>query len=260
MDTGPPETQNIVRHRLAPGAVVRWPQLFPWDSSDEYADYMQITTTEGAWGDGRHSAPTSLVYQVRIRATGYAEYTFGDTRELWQLKFDARLDYYDYDVIVSRQWDTSKTTKPTDTRERAGKQEGIGHPVATAKRVANQADDTAGAHCEKAERWGSTGYRKKAHLGTLTQHAVLTLNVGGSKEALILKMETDADILLIQEHRIARPSLPSIQGMAMRKGWHGVWGAATANAKGRIGGTTVLVRRPTQILRGGRMTRGQEAQ
>lgn len=69
-------------------------------------------------------------------------------------------------------------------------------------------------------------------------------------------MGTDAEVLLIQEHRIAGPGLPGSHGLAMGKGWHGVWDAARANGNGGRGGTVVLVRRPMQIMRGARMTRG----
>lgn len=93
-------------------------------------------------------------------------------------------------------------------------------------------------------------------MGALTQHAALTRNIGGSREALILAMETDAEILPIQEHRIAGPRLQGIQGLAMGKGWPGAWDAARAHGNGTGGGTAVLVRKPIQIMRGGG---GQEA-
>lgn len=66
-------------------------------------------------------------------------------------------------------------------------------------------------------------------------------------------MEIDAGILYIKEHLIAGPGLPSIQGLAMGQG---VWDATTTNGNGRSGGTAMLVRRPAQVLRGGRMGRG----
>lgn len=81
----------------------------------------------------------------------------------------------------------------------------------------------------------------RSHLGSTRAHMVMTLNVGGSREALINAMDVDARILLIQEHRIAGLGLPGIQGLAMSKGWHGVWDAATTNGIGRSGGTAVLV-------------------
>lgn len=87
----------------------------------------------------------------------------------------------------------------------------------------------------------------------------MTINVGGSREALINAMETDARILLIHEHRVAGTGLQGLQGTAMGKGWHGVWDATTANGNGRNGGPAVLVRRPVQIMRGGRMDKGTTA-
>lgn len=72
-------------------------------------------------------------------------------------------------------------------------------------------------------------------------------------------MGSDVRILLIQEHRIAGPGLPSIQGLAVGKGWHGVWDAARSKGNGRSGGTAVLVKRPVKIVRGGRLDRGTVA-
>lgn len=105
-------------------------------------------------------------------------------------------------------------------------------------------------------KYGAIVGTGKRHIWERSQHAILTLNVGGSREALILVMETDVDLLLFQEHRIAGPHLPGIQGLAMGKGWYGVWGAATSNGNGRSCGMAVLARRPVQIMRGGRMRRG----
>lgn len=81
-------------------------------------------------------------------------------------------------------------------------------------------------------------------------------SVRGSREALILAMETEAEILLVQEHRIAGPGLPGVQGLSVGKWWHGVRVAAVANSNGRSAGTAVLVRRPVQVMRVGRRVRG----
>lgn len=45
------------------------------------------------------------------------------------------------------------------------------------------------------------------------------------------------------------PGLRTVQGAVMT-GWHGVRDAAKVNGVGRTGGTAVLVRRPSQIIRG----------
>lgn len=51
-------------------------------------------------------------------------------------------------------------------------------------------------------------------------------NVGGSREGLTLAMDWDVDILLVQEHRMAGPGLPGMQGLAMWMGWHEVLGCS----------------------------------
>lgn len=87
----------------------------------------------------------------------------------------------------------------------------------------------------------------------------MTINVGGSRAALTAALGIDAPVLLVQEHRVDGPGLPSAQAAAMGAGWHGVWDQGTANGNGRSGGTAVPVRRPTQIVRGGRIRRGTVA-
>lgn len=111
----------------------------------------------------------------------------------------------------------------------------------------------------ETQRREHAGSKKAAHLGSTHAHPVEAMNLGGSLEALVNAMETDARVLLIQEHRVAGPGLPGIQGIPMGKGWHGVWDAATAKGNGRSGGTAALVRRPVPTIGGGRMDRGERA-
>lgn len=59
-------------------------------------------------------------------------------------------------------------------------------------------------------RWECTGHKRAAHLGATHAHLIMTLNVGGSREALINAMETYSRVLLIQEHRVAGPGLPGL--------------------------------------------------
>lgn len=78
-------------------------------------------------------------------------------------------------------------------------------------------EQSARGHGQDAETWPQCGWRKRAHLGARRQHAVLTTNVGGSSEAWILAMETEADVLLVQEHRIAGPGLVSAMQRTQRR-------------------------------------------
>lgn len=91
---------------------------------------------------------------------------------------------------------------------------------------------------------------KVARAGSGRPHIVLTVIVGGSREAVIHAMDSKAQDIFIQEHRIAGPCMVGIQAAAMAKGWHGMWDLAEASGPGRSGGTAVLVRRPVHIFRG----------
>lgn len=65
-------------------------------------------------------------------------------------------------------------------------------------------------------------------------------------------MESSADVLLAQEHRLDGPGLPGMQAAAMGKVWHGIWGPALANGNGPLR----FWRGPTPIARGGTLARG----
>lgn len=166
---------------------------------------------------------------------------------MWKVRFDARLEHYD--VVASAAPDTADSAEAGQCSK--GKQKTDQGPTSkdrpqTMQRGAQKKD-------------GQDRARRRSHLGSAHSHLVMTLNVGGSREALINAMDTEARVLLIQEQKIASPGLPGIQGLAMGKGWHRVWDAAKANGNGRSGGTAVLVRRPGQIVRGGRIDRGTVA-
>lgn len=79
----------MVRRRLAAEAADWWAHLFPWDTGAEYDEIMRSTQTEGAWGDGRHMALASMVYQVRVMGSRGSRIHLW-RGELWQIRFDAR--------------------------------------------------------------------------------------------------------------------------------------------------------------------------
>jgi len=95
-----------------------------------------------------------------------------------------------------------------------------------------------------------------SRLGGLTPHLVTTLNVGGSRTAIVHALHQPGMILLLQEHRHLGPGLQGLQLLARQAGWHGLWDpAVTSGDQGRSGGTAVLIRRPMQIHRGSTLDR-----
>lgn len=182
-----------------------------------------------------------MIYEMRIQVVGDHPYMFGDSGPLWTVRFDARLEHYD---VVTPDEPTGSATADFANKAK-DREQARGYESTTPKRKK-----------QEAERWVNTGYKNTAQLGSTHAHLVMTINIGGSREALVNAMDTDAWVLLVQKHRVAGPGLPGIQGIAMGKGWHGVYDAAKANGNGRSGGTAVLVRRPVQIMRGGRLYRG----
>lgn len=89
------QDQRQVRDTVARQAFTHWGDLFPWDAGEEYCDFRRTALTDGAWGDGRHLAIASKVYQVRIGVVGEYPYIFGDARPRWKRRFGARREHYD---------------------------------------------------------------------------------------------------------------------------------------------------------------------
>ena len=93
-------------------------------------------------------------------------------------------------------------------------------------------------------------------LGGLTPHLITSVNVGGSRAAIIHALQQPGMVLLLQEHRQLGTGIPSLQLLARHAGLHGIWDpAVTQGDQGRSGGTAVLVRLPLQIHRGTTLSR-----
>lgn len=157
--------------------------------------------------------------------------------------FDARLEHYD---VIATDDANAIPDAPIATCPAAPQR------VCLRREHQEDGDEVAKQRCDGKDH-------KASHLGSTQTHLVMTVNVEGSREALVNAMDPGARILLIEEHRIAGPGLPGIQGLGMGKGWHGVWDAACAHGNGRSGGTAVLVRPLVQVVRGGQLDRGTVA-
>lgn len=196
------QAQEAVRQVIAERSMEYWQSIFPWDDGKEYAQFHRTTVTPGEWGDGRHLALASRIFGVRIAVVGDRDYWFGTNGATWTIRFDARLEHYD--VVVQDEVCAGKDT---------GVQAQGGH-IDNNERGRNTRGEE---HMEEKDtNKGSIGGKRRkgrSHLGATRNHPVLTLNVGGSREALINAMDMDVKILLIQEHRIAGPGLPGIQGL-----------------------------------------------
>lgn len=85
-------------------------------------------------------------------------------------------------------------------------------PVGSRSQVA--AEDGSTARSQEyveadTDRWGRIGgCRRRCHLGSRHNRGVRTITAGGIWEGVFLAMESDVDILLVQQHCIAGPELP----------------------------------------------------
>lgn len=163
------QDQDVVRHTVAKHGVEHWDKLFPWDTGEEYADFLHTAKTPGAWGDGRHLAIASQVYKVRIKVVGDRPYWFGNEGAVWTIRFDARLEYYD--VVVPRE--ERKPPRPagvprTDARD-----------LQQAAQV--HAAEPGRLHRDTHSRQAEKPARQRSHLGSTRAHLVMAINVGGSR-------------------------------------------------------------------------------
>lgn len=191
---------------------------------------MQNTKTKGASG-GQHWRAT---YTMSGSMSQETRRTSSETGEQWQISSDATLEHCG--VVVSAKHVAAKTARPAGKESNRCTQVWTGQ---TETIVGSMTVRVAISQGHTTPRWkdGVNAGTGKTRIGeTLAQYAALTLNVGGSREALILAMETDAGILTLSKSTAC---------------WHGMWGAATAIGSGRNGGTAVLARRPVQNMRRG---------
>lgn len=134
-------------------------------------------------------------------------YTLGTEGGDWAaLRYSAEVDHYD--VIDGG--------RPGPRFEGAGEKRSPADCVRCAGMVAvDKATGPIGPSEGGDSDDGSRRGGRRGHLGSRNGHGVVTSSAGGSREALLLVMERDADILLVHEHRIAGPGLPGVRAVAM---------------------------------------------
>ena len=80
---------------------------------------------------------------------------------------------------------------------------------------------------------------------------ILTMNVGGSRDAIKWAIEQDVQFVLLQEHRQRGGTLAGAQVMCRAAGWNGLWTEAQQTGPhGFSGGVAILARSPLAIYRG----------
>jgi len=100
----------------------------------------------------------------------------------------------------------------------------------------------------RTEIKGASFYRNSKLTGELK---IVTANVNGSREAIDwLCCNSEADVLLIQEHKLNTNDVPAAYKKALFNGWRGVWTPAKTTSQhklSRSGGLATLVRRHVLI-------------
>lgn len=124
--------------------------IFPWDEGYEYNDFIRTTLTEGAWGDGRHLAVASMVYEARIQDVGDHPYIFGHSGPLWTIRFGARLEHYD--VVRPDAPTGAEPVDPASEDKDRDQEQGTGSTQARKKK-------------HETESLEHTRHKKAAHLG-----------------------------------------------------------------------------------------------
>ena len=88
---------------------------------------------------------------------------------------------------------------------------------------------------------------------------VLTLNVGGSRDAIKWAIAQDTHFILLQEHRQCGGTLAGTQVMCRAAGWNGLWTEAQQTGPhGFSGGVAILARSPLAIPRAPQVPRSPD--
>lgn len=135
------------------------------------------------------------VYGIRIKLIGCFDCTFGNEGPLWIVRYSVVSEHYGAVDDESR----AAGRQPTGQRR-------PNHKDKVKINATGEGRNTTGA--------------RRANLSATHKHGIMAINVGGSREALVLAMDSKADILLVQEHRLDGRGYLA----AMGKVWHGIWG------------------------------------
>ena len=249
--------QRSVREQIATKGEEIWGTLCPWDSGEELRHFLVDGRTEGQYGNALHIAVAAQKWNVQIEVHHHNREPdcFPDQNpgQTWHLL------YHDvggghYDVFEPSDGDSDIRSQPETVKDAAER------PTAHTA----GAPQTTGAPCPKhtSQEADSPKRTKRAikHLGGNLDHTILSLNVGGSRDAIELAFQSNCDVILLQEHRLLGPELEGIQNLGNKYRWHGVWDSAhKTKARGRSGGTAVLVRKPCIIMKGEPLSRGTHA-
>ena len=248
--------QGEVRRTIARISREQWSDICPWDDGSALVDFRAQTTDMGEWGGALQIAAMARIRGVAILVhTDFGLQVFGHGPS-WHIRHNLNPGHYD--VIEPDQHqqgeedDSARGAKGNKTEAEAD---------GTKNRTDDKHDGRKAMPAEEGKqdrpRRPLLNKGEKTTLGGKREATVLTINVGGSREALGNAFQAKAHILLIQEHRLTGPDIPGMQGLAAMAGWHGVWDEAVKTfAKGRSGGTAVLVRKPLIIHRGPKVHRG----
>ena len=254
-------TQSQVRNQLASVDWGTWRSICPWDNGAELTEFRRETRDPSVWGGAIQIAVCAAIHQVNIEVdTDFGKQTFGNGQR-WGLRHTSHPAGH-YDVFTSDSQPT-RMAKPTPQVERQTTDK---HAVRSdsSEKLDTQArpDENIRATSNDGSKATLDSYRpsqwKKptTRLGGKKTHVIRSVNVNGSREAMLNAFAEDGSILLIQEHRLLGCDLPGMQAIAHKAGWHGVWDAATRTLlRGRSGGTAVLTRLPGLIFRGHKVHR-----
>ena len=80
---------------------------------------------------------------------------------------------------------------------------------------------------------------------------MLSYNLGGSHVGLEWALDTDADVVVLQETRLDPSLTISKRRMAEARGWHGLWRPCAQTKHGRSGGFAILARKEVPLFAAG---------
>jgi hypothetical protein len=225
------------------------------------------------WGNAWHIGVASWVFKVTILVFMDAEnpQVFGEGEWTWALKFSVNHDGSGghYDVLKVLAHKEVEVQDEVGDLQRQSKRETVGKEGTEVDKFMDAPKGTHGGvpGVKVQGHWLNADFVvDKLHLdlNTLTKApkkgklgrsqngraTILSVNLGGSREALGWALEQEVDILIVQEHRMIGRTLEGAMKQAQWQGWTGVWEEAeTSGKQSRSGGLATLVRAPARGYR-----------
>ena len=216
--------QGEVRRTIAAISVAEWRDICPWDDGTALAGFQEETLNPRAWGGALQIAAMARIRGVAVLVhTDFGLQVFGQGPS-WQIRHTINPAHYDViepDPVTDGTGDCRRG-KAAPALDKSQDDDTTGNSKGDPSREEGPTieEDKGGAPLRGRP---VINKQKGNHPRGQNETKILTINIGGSKEALGNALQMDAHILLIQEHRLIGPTSPGRKPLRPRPGGTEYW-------------------------------------